>query len=111
MTKREKAIQKIEYFIPDNVDWSRVPGHCLTPLKLSAIKEDPKGTDSHEAFFAISEKGQYPSSVTDIGLLASLISGQRWMATHKKMWSEGFAEGTLSENDFIDEPDYIKSML
>lgn len=111
MNKREKALQKIEYFIPSNVDWSHIPSYALSPLKLTRLREDPQGADPEDAFFSISERGKYPDSVKDLGRLASLISGQRWMAAHIKMWKEGFTEGTLLREDFDTEPLFIQQIV
>lgn len=105
---REKALKHIEYFV--SPEW-KLDKHS-DQWGVFSIPESSDGVSAEEAFFAKSEKGSFPKSLT-IGerqRLLALLWGQRWMATHEKMWREGFAECSLSPSDFKKEPGFIQEM-
>ena len=108
LSKRQlQALKELRYFIPSTVDWKNVPRHVLTGLNIDYVKQSRKGVSAREAFFLKSDQGVNVETVRGIGRYAALLSAQRWMAAHEKMWREGFFEGTLHPHDFLDEPDHV----
>lgn len=108
--KRQNTLKILEYFIPTNVtDWTRP--HIMSSLGISNVIESHEGIDSEQAFFDYSERGVRATNVTNLNRFAELVSAQRWMAAHVKMWREGKSEGTLSLSDFDNEPEFIRVLV
>lgn len=110
--KQQRAIEAIEYFIPDHVSWD----HPTTKLTSYATvgceqcEEAPDGCSAERAFFMKSEQGKLPKRVHDVGRLVALLWGHRYMALQVAMWTEDFEKGLLRPCDFDNDPLYIKTL-
>jgi hypothetical protein len=107
--KQKEALRKVELCIPSWVtDWKSDMcmasgwGHVGVFVEVnktknkfivsdtSPIREDVFGVTPEEAFFMRTERGRFPTKVTDLGKLVALLWGQRWMAAYIKMRKEGY---------------------
>lgn len=91
MTKKQlKTIRLVSDFIPSNVkDWKH-PHVILNDGQIGIGNVENGGTIStYKAFFMKTEKGILPPKVKNKHVLRKLLWGQKWMATHVKMWKEG----------------------
>ncbi|SRR5258708_5023602 len=116
LTKKQlKAIQTVEWFIPNNIKNfnsknTRLSSYPTVGLNPKARNWKKNGVSPEESFFSKTERGKIIKRVTDTPRLASLLWGHRWMATHIKMWQEGFSECILNPVDFVEEPEYIQEI-
>lgn len=109
--KQRIALERIRYFIPP-IDWSSSQAKSTySTLGLKNVQEDLSGVDAVFAFFQLSEQGKCPDKVKNLSELARLISGLRWMTTHIQLWKEGFSEGTLHPDDFIQDSSTPSSVI
>jgi hypothetical protein len=116
--RRELALKKVEWFIPVNVDWKSEKTILNDgQIGIINIQDDSAGTSAEEAFFNKTERGRLPSKINNLPRLRALLWGHKWLAAHEKMWREGLLEVPkymrpfLVEEDFRDEPDYVKEMI
>ena len=94
--KQQETIQLIEWFIPENVEWTNKVVFSLGFSRISIAEEADDGISSKEAFFLKTERGIDAPKVKNVPRLEALLSGHKWMTVQEKMWSKCFKEGTLS---------------
>lgn len=95
-TKQQRALLRVERFIPSQVDWASDRAALNdSSIGIAGVHESPDGASAESAFFMRTEHGRLPQSVTDKPRLRALLWGQHWMATHVAMWQEGMASGQI----------------
>lgn len=108
--KQQLALKRVEYFIPSHIDWNSplAKYYQWNDIGIIDVSESSDGIDPIQAFFMRSERGIMPYKVTDKYRFAALLWGQKWMATHIKIYKE---DKYCLPHDFLNEPDYIRSLI